>query len=195
MKGQDAHLRLVFMTGVTKFSKVSLFSGLNQLNDLTLDARFATVCGYTQQDLEQGFGEHLQGVDWDRLKQWYNGYGFLGEPVYNPFDILLFIDKGREYRNYWFETGSPSFLIELLPRRATFLPDLEGAVGRSSGCVPPCVETWVLSEARRGGIVILFQRVVRGSAPRGACPGGRSAVHPAGDVRLAPEFPASQVLA
>jgi hypothetical protein len=126
MKGQDAHIRLVFMTGVTKFSKVSLFSGLNQLNDLTLDARFATVCGYTQQDLEGAFGQHLEGVDWDRLKQWYNGYGFLGEPVYNPFDILLFIDKGRAYRNYWFETGSPSFLIDLLPRRATFLPDLEG---------------------------------------------------------------------
>ena len=126
MKGQDAHIRLVFMTGVTKFSKVSLFSGLNQLNDLTLDARFATVCGYTQADLETGFAEHLQGVDRDRLKQWYNGYGFLGEPVYNPFDILLFLDKGREYRNYWFETGSPSFLIDLLPRRATFLPDLEG---------------------------------------------------------------------
>ena len=126
MKGQDAHIRLVFMTGVTKFSKVSLFSGLNQLNDLTLDARFATVCGYTQQDLETAFAEHLAGVDWARLKQWYNGYGFLGEPVYNPFDILLFIDKGREYRNFWFETGNPSFLIELLPRRATFLPDLEG---------------------------------------------------------------------
>jgi hypothetical protein len=126
IKGQDAHIRLVFMTGVTKFSKDSLFSGLNQLNDLTLDARFATVCGYTQRDLETAFGAHLAGVDWDRLKAWYNGYGFLGEPVYNPFDILLFIGEGREYRNYWFETGSPRFLIEVLPRRATFLPDLEG---------------------------------------------------------------------
>ena len=126
MKAQDAHLRFVFMTGVTKFSKVSLFSGLNQLNDLTLDARFATVCGYTQTDLETTFGAHLAGVDWGQLKRWYNGYGFLGEPVYNPFDILLFIDKGQQYRNYWFETGSPSFLIKLLQRRRTFLPDLEG---------------------------------------------------------------------
>ena len=126
MKGQDAHIRMVFMTGVTKFSKVSLFSGLNQLEDLTLDARFATVCGYTQQDLETDFGAHLEGVDWNWLKQWYNGYRFLGEPVYNPFDILLFIRKDREFRNYWFETGNPRFLVELLPRRATFLPDLEG---------------------------------------------------------------------
>ena len=126
MKAQDAHLQFVFMTGVTKFSKVSLFSGLNQLNDLTLDPRFATVCGYTQTDLETTFGAHLAGVDWDLLKRWYNGYGFLGEPVYNPFDILLFIDKDRQYRNYWFETGSPSFLIKLLQQRRTFLPDLEG---------------------------------------------------------------------
>ncbi len=125
MKAQDAHIQLVFMTGVTKFSKVSLFSGLNQLNDLTLDARFATVCGYTQADLETTFGAHLTGVDSARLKQWYNGYGFLGEPVYNPSDILLFIDKGQRYRNYWFETGSPSFLIKLLRQRRFFLPDLD----------------------------------------------------------------------
>lgn len=125
MKAQSAHIQLVFMAGVTKFSKVSLFSGLNQLNDLTLDERFATICGYTQSDLEQHFGAHLRGVDWARLKRWYNGYSFLGERVYNPFDILLFIDKGLTFRNYWFETGNPSFLIELLRRRRMFLPDLE----------------------------------------------------------------------
>ena len=126
LKAQDAHIQLVFMTGVTKFSKVSLFSGLNQLHDLTLSSRFATLCGYTQADLETTFGPHLAGVDWDQLKRWYNGYGFLGEPVYNPFDILLFISEGQRYRNYWFETGSPSFLIKLLQQRRTFLPDLEG---------------------------------------------------------------------
>ncbi|MTW21642.1 ATP-binding protein [Allochromatium palmeri] len=126
MKGHDADIRFVFMTGVTKFSKVSLFSGVNQLRDLTLSARFATVCGYTQSDLETTFGEHLRGVDWARLKQWYNGYGFLGEPVYNPFDILLFISEGQRFRPYWFETGNPSFLIDLLRARRTFLPSLEG---------------------------------------------------------------------
>ena len=125
IKGQDAHIQLVFMTGVTKFSKVSLFSGINQLEDITLDARFATLCGYTQSDLETCFGDHLQGVDRDRLRAWYNGYAFLGEPLYNPFDILLFIANGQHYRNYWFETGNPSFLIELLRRRRTFLPELE----------------------------------------------------------------------
>jgi hypothetical protein len=125
LKAQDANLRFVFLTGVTKFSQVSLFSGLNQLNDLTLDARYATLCGYTQHDLETTFAAHLAGVDGEALRRWYNGYGFLGEAVYNPFDILLFIAKGRSYRNYWFETGNPSFLIKLFQRQRYFLPDLE----------------------------------------------------------------------
>jgi hypothetical protein len=125
LKAQDAHLRFVFMTGVTKFSKVSLFSELNQLNDITLAPRFATLCGYTQQDLETTFAAHLAGVDWDEVRRWYNGYAFLGEPVYNPYDILLFIDKGHSFRNYWFETGSPSFLIKLFQRQRYFLPSLE----------------------------------------------------------------------
>jgi hypothetical protein len=125
MKAQDAHIHCIFMTGVTKFSKVSLFSGVNQLHDITLHARFATLCGYTQADLETTFAAHLAGVDWDELKRWYNGYGFLGEPVYNPFDILQFIDQGCRYRNYWFETGSPEFLIKLFQRHRYFLPNLE----------------------------------------------------------------------
>ncbi|MTW22178.1 ATP-binding protein [Allochromatium palmeri] len=125
LKAQDAHLRFVFMTGVTKFSKVSLFSGLNQLRDITLSPQFATICGYTQSDLESTFGAHLAGVDWDEVRRWYNGYAFLGEPVYNPYDILLFISENRSFRNYWFETGSPSFLIKLFRRRRYFLPSLE----------------------------------------------------------------------
>jgi hypothetical protein len=125
LKGQDAHLQFVFMTGVTKFSKVSLFSGLNQLKDITLDENYATICGYTQTDLETTFAGHLAGVDWTQLKTWYNGYQFLGEAVYNPYDILLFISGNRRYRNYWFETGNPSFLIKLFQQKAYFLPDLE----------------------------------------------------------------------
>lgn len=125
LKGQDAHLQFVFMTGVTKFSKVSLFSGLNQLKDITLSAAYATICGYTQNDLETTFAGHLAGVDWEQLKAWYNGYHFLGEAVYNPYDILLFISENQTYRNYWFETGNPSFLIKLFQQKAYFLPDLE----------------------------------------------------------------------
>ena len=125
LKGQDAHLQFIFMTGVTKFSKVSLFSGLNQLKDITLDERYASICGYTQTDLETSFAEHLKDVNWQQLKGWYNGYQFLGESVYNPYDILLFISGNYRYRNYWFETGNPSFLIKLFQQKAYFLPDLE----------------------------------------------------------------------
>jgi hypothetical protein len=125
LKGQDAYLQFVFMTGVTKFSKVSLFSGLNQLKDITLHRDYASICGYTQGDLETSFAEHLADVNWNKLKTWYNGYHFLGEAVYNPFDILLFIDNGLMFRSYWFETGSPSFLLKLFKQKQYFLPSLE----------------------------------------------------------------------
>ncbi|QFY88764.1 ATP-binding protein [Magnetovirga frankeli] len=125
LKAQDAQLQFVFLTGVTKFSKVSIFSGINQLEDITLDKAYATICGYTQHDLETSFAGHLAGVDWARLRRWYNGYRFLGDAVYNPFDILLFISKDRMYRNYWVETGSPSFLVKLFRQRRYFLPQLE----------------------------------------------------------------------
>ncbi|MDT8407207.1 MAG: AAA family ATPase [Methylococcales bacterium] len=125
LKGQDAYLQFVLMTGVTKFSKVSLFSGMNQLKDITLSKDYATLCGYTQSDLETAFAEHLAGIDWAKLKEWYNGYQFLGEAVYNPFDILLFISEHQSYRNYWFETGNPSFLMKLFRQKRYFLPDLE----------------------------------------------------------------------
>ena len=125
MKNQDAFIRFAFMTGVSKFSKVSLFSGINQLKDITLSRKFSTICGYTQNDLETTFGRHLEGVDWKELKYWYNGYAYLGTPVYNPYDILLFISEDCRYRNYWFETGSPSFLIKLFQQKRYFLPDLE----------------------------------------------------------------------
>ena len=125
LKEMDAHLQFVFMTGVSKLSKVSLFSGLNQLKDITLSRDYATICGYTHEDLRRSFAEHLEGVDWDKLKRWYDGYTWLGEAVYNPYDILLFISEKKTYRNYWFETGTPSFLIRLFQKNQYFLPDVE----------------------------------------------------------------------
>ena len=125
LKQQDANIQFIFMTGVTKFSKVSLFSGLNQLTDITISRDFSTICGYTQEDLEQTFAQHLQGVDWDKLRLWYNGYSWRGESVYNPYDILLFIREGLEYGNYWFETGNPTFLVKLFQSNRYFLPNLE----------------------------------------------------------------------
>jgi hypothetical protein len=125
IKELDSALQFVFLTGVSKFSKVSIFSGINNLSDITLDQNYADICGYTQRDVETVFAEHLSGVDWEQLRHWYNGYNFLGEAVYNPFDILLFISKNKSYRNYWFETGTPTFLVKLLRQNRSFLPDLE----------------------------------------------------------------------
>ncbi|MFO7913451.1 MAG: ATP-binding protein [Desulfotignum sp.] len=127
LKGQDAHLQFVFMTGVTKFSKVSLFSGINQIMDITLNESFATICGYTPSDLQVYFADHLADVDMKKLEQWYNGYRWLGSTsVYNPFDILLFIRNNFSFRNYWFESGNPSFLIKMFRKNRYFLPSLEG---------------------------------------------------------------------
>ncbi len=125
IKEQDANLQFVFLTGVSKFSKVSIFSGINNLEDITLNPDYATICGYTQKDLETNFNQHIDVVDMGQLKEWYNGYNFLGDKVYNPFDILLFISNQKTFKNYWFETGSPTFLIKLFQKNNYFLPDLD----------------------------------------------------------------------
>ncbi|MDH3349768.1 MAG: ATP-binding protein [Desulfobulbaceae bacterium] len=127
LKAQGAHLRFVMLTGVSKFSKVSLFSGLNNLEDITLDSRFGALCGYTQAELETVFCDYLSGVDLEAVKKWYNGYNFIGEPVYNPFDILLYL-RNYEFKAYWFETGTPSFLINLFKAKKSFIPSFETLV-------------------------------------------------------------------
>ncbi|MEA3553224.1 MAG: AAA family ATPase, partial [Campylobacterota bacterium] len=124
IKGSDEFLRFAFLTGVSKFTKTSIFSGLNNITDISLDKAYGDICGYTQNDVETTFKPYLQDVDMDKLKCWYNGYNFLGSDMYNPFDILLFISKGHLYKNYWFETGTPTFLMELIKQNNYFLPNL-----------------------------------------------------------------------
>ncbi|WP_341646888.1 ATP-binding protein [Thauera sp. SDU_THAU2] len=124
IKDADAHIRFAMLTGVSKFSKVSLFSGLNNLNDITVDARYSAICGYTDADVDGEFAPELPGLDRQRIREWYNGYNWTGESVYNPFDLLLLFSN-RDFRAYWFETGTPTFLIDVLTERRTFLPDLE----------------------------------------------------------------------
>ena len=125
LKENDAYIRFAFLTGITKFSKASIFSGLNQIEDISLSPEFATVCGYTQHDIDTTFEEYLVGVDKERVKTWYNGYNFLGDSVYNPFDILKFIKNGYMFENYWWESGSPYSLIELIRTRDYYLPSLQ----------------------------------------------------------------------
>jgi hypothetical protein len=124
IKGQDAHIEFAFLTGVSKFRTASIFSGLNNLNDITVDAAYSAICGYTEADVDTVFAPELEGLDRDDIRRWYNGYNWLGESVYNPFDLLLLFDK-RDFRPYWFETGTPTFLVDLLRSRQTFTPQLD----------------------------------------------------------------------
>ncbi len=126
IKGAAAHVRFVLVTGISMFSRVSLFSGLNNLEDISLDPRFATLCGYTDTDLDTVFAPELAGLDRDAIRTWYNGYRWLGrERLYNPFDVLLLLRK-RKFKPYWFETGSPTFLFDTLKARSVSPLDLEG---------------------------------------------------------------------
>ena len=129
IKSSDAHIRFTFLTGVSKFSKVSLFSGLNNLIDITLDPRYSALCGYTDSDLDTTFAPELLGLDRQAIRDWYNGYSWLGEEkVYNPFDILLLFDS-RKFKAHWFETGTPAFLVETLLERRIASLALEDMIG------------------------------------------------------------------
>ena len=123
IKDYDAHIKFSLLTGVSKFSKVSLFSGLNNLSDITLDPRYSTLCGYTDHDIDTVFADELHGLDREQIRVWYNGYHWLGDGVYNPFDVLQLFDQ-RKFKNYWFETGTPSFLVQLIRERHIATPTL-----------------------------------------------------------------------
>jgi hypothetical protein len=123
LKGLDEYIKFVLITGVSKFAKVSLFSGLNQLEDISLNKDYGNICGYTQQELETYFKDYLKDLDMEEIKEWYNGYSFLGDRLYNPFDILLYL-KNKVFKNYWYETGKTEFLFKLLKTKNYELPYL-----------------------------------------------------------------------
>ena len=127
LKDSDDYIRFLMITGVSKFSKVSIFSELNNLTDLTIHPKFTTLVGYTQAELEHYFEEGFQELRGilaptttellQLVKDWYNGYSWDGKNfVYNPFSILSFFGAG-EFQNFWFSTGTPTFLIDLLKKR------------------------------------------------------------------------------
>ena len=131
VKDCDAHIRFSFITGVSKFSKVSLFSGLNNLRDITLNPAYSSICGYTDADLDAVFAPELPDLDRDEIRDWYDGYSWRGDHrVYNPYDILLLFDS-REFAAHWFETGTPAFLVDTLFARRVSALSLDNMV--SSG--------------------------------------------------------------
>ena len=125
IKDCDGHVRFCFLTGVSRFSKVSLFPGLNNLIDITLEPSYSAICGYTEADLDTVFEPELPGLDRKRVRDWYIGYSWGGaDKMYNPFDALLLFRK-REFRAWWFETGTPTFLVKTLVQRHVPSPTVE----------------------------------------------------------------------
>ncbi len=135
IKDSDDYIKFFFVTGVSKFSKVSIFSDLNNLRDITLDKNYATITGYTQNELEHYFPEYIEQVALDykgvfdniirEIKKWYNGYSWDGVNfVYNPFSILNFF-AARTFRDYWFSTGTPTFLMKMIKEQKYTVFDLK----------------------------------------------------------------------
>ena len=139
IKTCDQYIRFAFLTGVTKFSKISIFSDLNNLKDISLTETYAGICGITQKELEANFQPEIRALaekqrfDYPQalaaLKQWYDGYLFhpAGEGMYNPYSILNAFDD-KEIKSYWFSTGTPTFLVNFLKEAHYYIPDLDGHV-------------------------------------------------------------------
>ncbi|MGP1431683.1 MAG: ATP-binding protein [Treponema sp.] len=139
IKTCDQYIRFAFLTGVTKFSKISIFSDLNNLRDISMEEDYAGICGITQTELEETFQPDIQTLatrqtmDYPQalttLKQWYDGYLFhpAGEGMYNPFSVLSALAK-KEISSYWFGTGTPTFLVNFLKEAHYYIPDLDGNV-------------------------------------------------------------------
>jgi len=135
LKTQDRYIRFALLTGVTKFGKVSVFSDLNNLIDISMDEGYDTLCGITEEEMHRYFEESIQKlaerykISYEetcaRLKKRYDGYHFVeyGTGVYNPFSLLSTF-RASKFGSYWFETGTPTFLVQLLQRENFYLPDL-----------------------------------------------------------------------
>ncbi len=130
LKDLDEYLKFILLTGVTRFSKAGIFSGLNNLKDISLDPRYGNIVGITQEELERYLGEEIKrhNVDLEEVKEWYNGYSFLGDRLYNPFDVLWFVDSGCVFKDYWFSSGTPNFLIKLIESGNFYIPELSNLV-------------------------------------------------------------------
>ena len=128
IKDSDAHVQFTFLTGISKFSKVNLFSQLNNLVDITLDPVYSSICGYTEDDLDSVFAPELATLNHESVREWYNGYNWRGaDKVYNPYDVLLLLRRG-EYAAHWFETGTPAFLVKKLFERRVASVSLDQTV-------------------------------------------------------------------
>ena len=143
IKSSGDYIHISFLTGVTKFSKVSIFSDLNNLADITLQSEYSTICGITQEELEKYFAFNIEemakkeNVSYnemiEKLKKKYDGYHFSEDliGIYNPFSLCNAFET-KKMGDYWFESGTPTFMVRLLEQKFFNIPDLEGNVEMSS---------------------------------------------------------------
>ena len=139
LKSADRYLRFVFLTGVTKFAQMGIFSNLNQLSDISFDLDYNTLCGMTLPEIETTFVPELEAMALkqklsheallEKMTRLYDGYRFTDDeeftPMYNPFSVLSALQK-RSYGNYWFASGTPTFLVEMLQKTDFDLREMEG---------------------------------------------------------------------
>jgi hypothetical protein len=142
IKSNDQYIKFVFITGVSKFAQVSIFSGLNSPDDITFDKDYGGICGYTHEELEDYFKDYIEelaveeSLNYEEILQkinfWYDGYSWDGKiKLYNPFSTLLLFKK-REFSNYWFKTGTPTFLMEILKKENNLTPILQPIIAIES---------------------------------------------------------------
>lgn len=162
LKKSDAYIRFAFLTGITKFSKIVLFSGLNNLVDITLEDNYSAICGFTEEELTSHFAAEIEKLATKyqqtieearaRLKKNYDGYRFSGNGVnvYNPFSLLNVLAFSN-YKYYWFETATPAFLVKYLQQINYYIPEIKDGVEIDEGA---------LQDFRIGGanpLPLLFQ--------------------------------------
>jgi hypothetical protein len=135
LKSMDAYIKFGLLTGVTKFGKVSVFSDLNNLEDISMSKEFTAICGITEQELSNELEDDVrelataQGMSYEdvrgKLREWYDGYHFTynAQGIYNPFSVLNAF-KQKEFGNYWFATGTPTYLVDLLKKSNYDLHDI-----------------------------------------------------------------------
>ncbi len=162
LKKSDAYIRFAFLTGITKFSKIVLFSGLNNLVDITLEDNYSAICGFTEEELTSHFAAEIEKLATKyqqtteearaKLKKNYDGYRFSGNGVnvYNPFSLLNVLAFSN-YKYYWFETATPAFLVKYLQQINYYIPEIKDGVEIDEGA---------LQDFRIGGanpLPLLFQ--------------------------------------
>ncbi len=137
LKSMDAYIQFAFVTGVARFGKVSIFSDLNNLDDISMENAYADICGWSESELLENFHAGIEALAEEReedfdtalrtLRDFYDGYLFTpkGSRLYNPFSVLRAL-KAKEIEPYWFDTGTPTFLVKRIKARGTYPPDING---------------------------------------------------------------------